>query len=202
MTSINKVIDFLRTGGVIAHPADTCFGLLGDFMNPAALQKIQAIKGRDGQKPMSVMLPASMKTRLDDWVILDDFARKVCEKLLPGPVTLVLPKGPNVPAHYFPETATLGIRVPEDDATQEILEAFGGPLITTSANVSGRSLCFTDTEVREQFENVPVKPDLILGGMVEPRPASTVILVESGTLKILRQGRVTEQDLKNGLNKP
>jgi L-threonylcarbamoyladenylate synthase len=194
--SIVHAIEILKAGGVIAHPADTCFGLLGDFKNPEALKKIQAIKGRDAIKPMSVMFPLSMKAHLEDFVVLDTFARQVCEKLLPGAVTIVLPKNKGVPAHYFPEVATLGIRIPDDKATQEILEAFGGPLITTSANLSGQGLTYTNEEVEDAFKDAEVAPDLILEGRVKEGPASTVIAIQNGEIKILREGPVTEQDLE------
>lgn len=196
---MHKIVNILQKGGVIAHPADTCFGLLGDVCNPEALKKIQAIKGRDALKPMSIMLPASLRGQLGEWATLDDFARDVCEKLLPGPVTLVLPKGSKVPAHYFPETDLIGIRIPNDQATQDILEAFGGPLITTSANLSGQPLTYTHEAVAEAFKEAPVKPDLILEGQVIPGPASTVIQVKHGLLTILRPGPLTRETLVNNL---
>src|SRR3989338_11663634 len=96
--SLKQAVQILRQGGIIAHPADTCFGLAGDLMNPEALKKLQAMKGRSGAKPMSIMLPAPLKDHLEDYAILDDFTRIICEKLLPGPVTILLPKGPTIPA--------------------------------------------------------------------------------------------------------
>ena len=74
---IAEAVQILRAGGVIAHPADTCFGLAADLMSEPALRKLQAIKGREAIKPMSIMLPAFMKDALGDYARLDDFARRV-----------------------------------------------------------------------------------------------------------------------------
>ena len=59
--TLKQAIQILKDGGVIAHPADTCFGLAADLKNPDALKHLQEIKGRDMGKPMSIMLPAFMK---------------------------------------------------------------------------------------------------------------------------------------------
>lgn len=186
-----ELIGLLKMGGIIAHPADTCFGLAGDLMNEKALQKLQVIKGREAQKPMSIMLPLTLKTELSDYVRLDDFSSMVCDRLLPGPVTIVLPKGPKIPSFFFPETDSIGIRIPDDLQTQEILKEFNGPLITTSANLSGQPPCSSDEEVRKMFEGEKAQPDLIIEGVIaHDCLPSTVIKVEDGKVTILREGPI------------
>ncbi len=187
--SLRQAADLLRGGGAIAHAADTCYGLAGDFMNPVALRKIQQLKGREAQKPMSVMWPLSQRSRLKEYAALDEFSAQACLRLLPGPVTLLLPKAPGVPGWYFPEADRLGVRIPDDEGAQALLEAFGGPLITTSANLSGQPLCRTAQEVARAFEGQEELLPLILESS---RPLghlpSTVIEVSPGRLRIVRQG--------------
>ena len=203
---LSIIIQTLHSGGVIAHPADTCYGLAGDFTNKKTVERIQKIKGRDAQKPMSIMLPLSIKAAFlrtephAHYALLDDFAQRVCEKLLPGPVTLLLPKGPAVPKWYYPDSPLIGIRIPDDKLTQEILEAFGSPLTTTSANLSGEPPCLTGDEVKGLFEHAENKPDLIVdGSIVGDGMAATVILVKDGKLEIVRKGAMSEEELERKL---
>lgn len=186
---INSAAKILRSGAVLAHPTDTCYGLAADLESEAALKKLQAIKGRDGDKPMSIMLPSWATGSLEDYVALDDFSRKVCEKLLPGPVTIVLPKGPKIPDHYFPETDTIGIRIPDNAEVEALLSEFGRPIITTSANRSGEPACYASEEVEAVFLGQKAGPEAILQGeIVDKKPPSTVIRIEDKKIKVLREG--------------
>lgn len=195
--SLKKMITVLKKGGVIAHPADTCFGLTGDLMNPEVYKKIQKIKGRDYKNPMSIMISVVEQIKINNYVKIDDFSSFITYKLFPGAVTLVMPKGPNIPKYYFPDLKTIGLRVPLHNLTQDVLTAFGGPLITTSANPSGLDLCFSHKEVMESFKDSEYKPDLIIEGKTNHYDlASTVIGVEKDHVKIIRKGPVTKSQLE------
>ena len=196
--SLAEAVKILKKGGVIAHPADTCYGLAADLMNPEAVRKVQKIKGRDGNKPMSMMIPVIMKDDLADYAEMDDFSAMVCDELLPGPVTILLPKGPKIPDTFFPESPYIGIRIPYDMLTQDLLTAFHGPLITTSANLSGESPCATSEETEAIFKKHEDKPDFIFEGAVgnECLP-STVILVEDKAIKIMREGPMTKEQIED-----
>lgn len=201
--NLKEAVDVLKSGGIVAHPADTCFGLTGDVMNPEAYKKIQAIKGREHKKPMSIMISVPEQLNIKKYVKLDDFSSFVAHKLFPSPVTLVLPKGSAIPKHYFPDTDTVGLRVPLHDQTEDMLMAFGGPLITTSANRSGTPLCFTHEEVVENFKNSKNQPDLVFKGkLTKHNQASTVIKVEKDHISVERRGPVTASQLQSILGVP
>ncbi|MFH1012289.1 MAG: L-threonylcarbamoyladenylate synthase [Candidatus Peregrinibacteria bacterium] len=200
--NIKRAAMVLKAGGVIAHPADTCFGLAGDLMNPRVFKKIMEIKDRDPVNPMSIMLPVVAKIELEQYGLLTDFTREIADKLLPGPVTLLLPKGPRIPEWYFPETDLIGIRIPYDTFTQDLLIAFKAPLITTSANLSDGPLCHTHREVLEAFRSNKVKPDLVFEGHLDKNPASTVILPQKNKVKITRPGAITAKRLEGILGVP
>jgi L-threonylcarbamoyladenylate synthase len=198
--NIPEAIRILKAGGIVAHPADTCYGLAADLMNPEAVKKAQKIKGRDGEKPMSIMIPAFMKGQIEDFAELDDFSSMVCDTLLPGPVTILVPKGKKIPAYFFPESPYIGIRIPYDFLTQDLLTAFQGPLITTSANLSGEAACATYEDVKAIFEEQEYQPDLILEGEISGDCLpSTVILIEDKKLKILREGPMTKGQIEGVL---
>lgn len=195
--TIQEAIDSLKKEGVIAHPADTCFGLAGKLSSEAVMKKIQAIKGRDAKKPMSIMLPESQLKNLEDYVVLDEFSQRMCEKLLPGPVTLILEKGPKIPSHFFPEINHVGIRVPDDHQVLELLNQLGEAIITTSANFSGEPTCYSPEEVIKAFEERGQKPDALLEGEItEKKAPSTVIKIEKGTWTILREGPISDEEIE------
>ncbi|MBU0578304.1 threonylcarbamoyl-AMP synthase [Patescibacteria group bacterium] len=195
--SLKEAVKILKEGGVIAHPADTCYGLAADLMNEKALKKIQQIKKRGKDKPTSMMLPVFMKPEIGDYAVLDEFSSMVCQELFPGPVTLLLPRGKKVPDYFFPKSPYIGLRIPYDMITQDLLSAFGGPLITTSANIADKSACCIGKDVEKIFENVKDKPDLIFKGAVRNVcMPSTVILVEKKKLIIKREGPMTKEQIE------
>lgn len=215
ITRITQAVELLKSGGILAHPADTCFGLTGDLMNEEVLKKIQRIKGREADKPMSIFIPAwsgeqraessaakksstltAPRLPLENFVLLDDFSRRIWDQYLPGPITIVLPKGPKIPKWYFPETEWIGIRIPDDEQVNELLKAFGGALITTSANLSSQPTCYTTEEVIKIFENQEHKPDgILMGEILEKKLPSTVIKIENGRIQVLREGPVKVEEI-------
>jgi L-threonylcarbamoyladenylate synthase len=196
--TLKEAVLLLKNGGVIAHPADTCFGLTCDLMNPKAVEKIQAIKGRDFKKPMSVMISVAEQLNLGKYAKMNDFSSSVARKLFPGAVTLLLPKGLSIPEHFFPRENLIGLRMPMHELTQDILIAFNGPLITTSANPSGKDICFTHEEVFQYFNESEYKPDIVFEGRSNKHNlASTVIEVKRDSLKIIRKGPMTVEQLKS-----
>lgn len=195
--TMSKIVSLLKDGGVIAHPADTCFGLAADLMNENAVKKLQQIKGRDAGKPMSIMLPAYMKAEIGNYAKLNDFSKMVCDALLPGPVTIILPKGPKIPKYYFPEVDTVGIRIPYHLFTEDLLTQFRGPLVTTSANLSSEPVCCNQQEIREAFAKSKFKPDLLIEGDIQHDcMPSTVIKVERKEITILREGPLNKEELE------
>jgi len=195
--NIEKVVQTLREGGIVAHPADTCYGLAGDLMKEEALKKLQLIKGRDAKKPMSIMLAAYMKPELQGFADLNEFAEMACEKLFPGPVTIVLPKGPRIPDYFFPELETVGVRIPYDFKTNDLLMKFKGPIITTSANLSDQPVCCTCEDVIRAFEESEHKPVFLLDGEIQgPCLPSTVISLENDEVRILREGPMQKEQLE------
>ncbi len=197
LSTLELIINSLKKGKVIAHPADTCFGLTGDLLNKNVIQKIQDIKGRAKLKPMSLMLPLNQLDQIEKWAVMNKFSWKIAKKLLPGPVTLILPKGSKIPDWYFPETDLIGIRIPNHQSTQFILEAFKGPLITTSANLSGETICFKHQEVINTFKDNVCKPHLVVEGkLTTHNSASTVIKIEDDFVRILRKGPINKKDLE------
>ncbi|MBI5412451.1 threonylcarbamoyl-AMP synthase [Candidatus Peregrinibacteria bacterium] len=196
---IQEAIAILKKGGVVAYPADTCFGLAADMRNSEALNKIIGIKGRSDLKPMSVMFGRFKE--LEGYIQYDDeLNRIVLENLFPGPYTIVLPKGPKVPVFYFRETNCLGVRIPNHALSLELIEGVKGPLITTSANRSGQPLTFSTDEVIKGLKNNEFLPDLIFEGEIRNQGgASTVLQIKDGKAILIREGIVKKTELERRL---
>ncbi|MDQ2731224.1 MAG: L-threonylcarbamoyladenylate synthase, partial [Armatimonadota bacterium] len=123
----------LRAGGIVAVPTETVYGLAVDAMNPAALHRLQALKGRDSDKP----LPVQVADRDSLEAIVEDVNRAAHRLLLrftPGPITLIMKARPGLPAPVLGEGHSVGVRIPNHNVMLSILQAFGGPLAVTSAN--------------------------------------------------------------------
>lgn len=128
----------LAGGGVVAYPTEGVFGLGCDPANPAALQKLLAVKARDPRKGL-ILIAASLE-QLGPWVApLDPAQRAQLARSWPGPVTWVLPASPGAPAAVTGGRDTLAARVSAHPPVVELCRAFGGAIVSTSANLSGES---------------------------------------------------------------
>ncbi len=186
--STAKII--IRENGLIAFPTDTVYGLAADAFSPTAIQKIYLAKERPDEKALPVLI--GDPDQLDDLVLfVSDHVRRIAEIFWPGALTLVLPKGPHLPAEMS-SYPTVGIRIPDHAFTRALLRETG-PLATTSANISGGPNPTTPDDVIQQLGGLV---DLVLDGGATPGPtASTVVDTTGPALKILRQGPISLADL-------
>jgi len=197
---IDKAVKILKKGGVVVYPTDTAYGLAVDATNLSAVKKLYAVKGRDFKKPIHIIFPNA------DWlkkiVRLNKNALRLMNKFLPGPLTIVLP----IKAHgvswkkLSAGTGTLGIRYPDHSVAQMLVEMFGKPITTTSANVSGLPNTYSVAEVKRQFAKSKLNPDYYLdGGKLKKIMPSTLVSVVNNNVTIIRQGPISEKQIKNAL---
>lgn len=182
----------ISEGGLIAFPTDTIYGVAGDPLNPDSLRKIYQAKERPDEKALPVLIGAlDQLTALVS--ALSPEVEAIAKSFWPGPLTLVLPKNPNLPPELtaYP---TVGVRMPDHPFTLALLRRTG-PLATTSANISGGPNPTTAQNVLDQLGG---RIDLILDGGPTPGPtASTVADVSTSLIKILREGPISLSDLQN-----
>lgn len=186
--AIQRAVDVIRRGGVVAHATETCYGLACDLSNPAAVERLFAVKQRPARQPVSALFASVEDAKRH--VIWNDRAREY-EAHLPGPLTLILPLPPDSPLRATPAgTETIGVRVSSHPHAQALVRAAGRPLSTTSANLHGQPSPYSAEEIQRQFAAADVKPDLILDdGPLPPTPSSTVIDLTGGA-GVLRQGGI------------
>jgi len=191
-----KAAGTLRQGGVILYPTDTLYGLGADAFSDEAVDKIYAIKGRDAKKPVHAVF-ADMQM-VGEYAEVTDVARKLAEKFLPGPLTLVLKKKERVDGGIARGIGTIGVRIPDNSFCIETVRSLGKPFTATSANVSGEVTGLSVEEILSQLGSKKNVVDLVIdAGTLPLRPASTVVSLISGTPVVLRAGAISESEIKN-----
>jgi tRNA threonylcarbamoyl adenosine modification protein (Sua5/YciO/YrdC/YwlC family) len=181
---IDQATRILIDGGVIAYPTDTVYGIGCDIFSKQAIERIFAIKGKSHKSPLSFICP-DLKD-ISKYAHVSNAAYKVMRRLLPGPYTFILKGTRLVPKLMMTPQKTVGIRVPDNKISLNLLQNFGHPLVSTSANFGNEDI-FTDPE--EIDIRMGHALDLIIdGGVLGTTPSSVIDLIEE-PFRILRQGK-------------
>jgi len=188
----------LASGGLVAFPTETVYGLGADAANPAAIARLYQAKGRPAFNPLIAHVGELASAK--NIARFDAAALKLAETFWPGPLTLVLPKteGCVVADLATAGLDTVAVRVPAHPVAREILRAFGGPVVAPSANLSGHVSPTTATHVEHDLAGLI---DLIVdGGPVEVGVESTIVgCFESPQL--LRPGGLPREDIERVLGR-
>ncbi|MFE2528447.1 L-threonylcarbamoyladenylate synthase [Streptomyces sp. NPDC059382] len=192
-SDIEHAAEVLRTGGLVALPTETVYGLGANAEDPAAVARIFQAKGRPSSHPLIVHIAGA--EHLDDWVeTVPATARLLAEHFWPGPLTLVLRRGHRVPLEATGGLETVAVRVPDHPVALALLSAFGGGVTAPSANRFGSVSPTTADHVRTGLGDAV---DFVLdGGSCEVGVESTIVDVTDDMPSILRPGGVTPEDLE------
>ncbi|GGD31068.1 L-threonylcarbamoyladenylate synthase [Flavobacterium orientale] len=184
---IAKVIKVLKDGGLIIYPTDTVYGLGCDITNTKALERIAKIKGIKLEKANFSFICHDL-SNLSDYVRQIDTATfKILKRALPGPYTFILPGNNNLPKE-FKKKKTVGIRVPDNAITLEIVRQLGNPIVSTSIHDDDEVLEYsTDPELI--FEKWQFLVDLVIDGGYGDNQPSTVIDLSEEEPEIIREGK-------------
>lgn len=177
----------LRKGGVIVYPTETAYGLGGDAFSKKAIAAIQKIKGRSKKKPLPVI--CASRKMAEKIVRFSNQARKLAKKHWPGPLTLVLKKKSGVSTALPGSKKTTAVRVSASKIARELSRIINAPMISTSANLSGKGECYSVSCVLKQLGKN--KPDLIIdAGRLPKRLSSTIVDCTARPPRVLRQGEL------------
>ena len=190
--NINEVIDLLNHDEVVAFPTETVFGLGVKFSHLEALEKIYEIKHRSHSKAISLMIYDPKD--IEKYAYVNENAQKLIDHFMPGMITLVLKKKSILSDDFTAGYDTIGIRIPDDPFVLKLLKEVG-PMLVTSANISGQETLLNDQEVCKQFKG---KIKMIVKGKCKNTLASTVIKVDED-VTILRQGCIQEEEIREVL---
>jgi L-threonylcarbamoyladenylate synthase len=190
-------LEILKRGGLVAFPTDTVYGVGALAFDGAAVESIYAAKDRPVEKAIPVLIgdPDDLaKVSLD----VPEIALKLAARFWPGPLTLVVPKHPDLP-EAVSAAPTVGVRVPDHPVAQALLRA-AGPMAVTSANLSGK---LSPDTAQEVFAQLGGRIALILDGGITPGGVpSTVVDCTGVEPQILRAGPIVQDELLSvlGLN--
>jgi L-threonylcarbamoyladenylate synthase len=187
-----QAAEIIKSGGIVAIPTETVYGLAANALDPAAVENVFKAKGRPADNPLIVHLSdISEISRYTENV--PDLAFELFERFSPGPLTIVLRKKPIIPDITSGGLPTVGIRIPGDLNCRKLIELSGVPIAAPSANISGKPSPVTPEHV---FDDLDGKIPLILdGGACSVGIESTVVSLTGDTIRILRPGFVTAEDL-------
>jgi L-threonylcarbamoyladenylate synthase len=192
--ALPQALDILRSGGLVAFPTDTVYGVGALAFDGKAIESIYTAKDRPIEKAIPILIA---DTEDMDKVGMDipQNAYRLAARFWPGPLTCIIPKQPTLP-EAVSATSTVGVRVPDHEVARALLRA-AGPMAVTSANISGGPNPSTAEEVYAQLNGrVPL---IIDGGKTPGGVPSTVVDCSTNELKILREGPISAQELLSSL---
>ena len=195
---INKAIDLLANNEIIAFPTDTVYGLGGSIFSQEAVKKIYAVKNRPLNKPINALISNFEQLEM---IVKDipEIYYKLMKNFWPGPLTLVFMKNNEISNTITGGLDTIGVRMPNHKIALKIIENFGKPLATTSANISNQKSSLTAEGVFTSFANeIPMileDNENVLG------TESTIVAIIDHFPQILRKGVITKEQLSEYLPK-
>lgn len=184
----------IRSGALVAFPTETVYGLGANALDAAAVKRIFEAKGRPGDNPLIVHISAIDQLSPLVASAPGPAAQKLMAACWPGPMTLIFPKSPAVPAEVTAGLDTVAIRYPAHPAARALIDAARRPVAAPSANRSGRP---SPTAAEHVMEDMNGRIPLILdGGPCAVGLESTVIDVTGATPRILRPGGITPERIE------
>ena len=188
----NEIADILKQGGIVAIPTETVYGLAGNALDEACVDKIYKAKGRPSDNPLIIHI-----SRLSQWErLVKDIppkAKALAEKFWPGPLTIILPKSELVPDKVSGGLSTVAVRMPKNEIARRIIDVSDIPLAAPSANLSGKP---SPTCLKHVCDDLSGKIDAIVdGGECEMGVESTVITLATDIPRLLRPGSITPEML-------
>lgn len=188
--AIDRALEVLKSGGLVAFPTDTVYGVGALAFDDPAVRSIYIAKGRDREKAIPVLLgDAAALGLITDHV--PPMARRLAEVFWPGAITLVVLKNARVPESVS-SSATVGVRVPDHGLARRLLDG-AGPMAVTSANASGQASPSTAGEVMAQLNGR--LPLILDGGPTPGGIPSTVIDCTGSTPVVLRAGPISLEQI-------
>ncbi|NPA35767.1 MAG: threonylcarbamoyl-AMP synthase [Chlorobi bacterium] len=179
---LKKAVEVLRAGGIILYPTDTIWGLGCDATNKDAVERIYKIKQRDDSKSMLVLIdnPAKLNSYIDEvpeiaWDLID-----VADK----PLTIIYPGAKNLADNLIAPDGSIGIRVTNEEFSRSLCQRFRIPVVSTSANISGKPAPGNFSEIDNKIIN-------LVDYVVEYKQDSIQKSAPSGIIKLGKGGEVT-----------
>lgn len=187
--------EVFKSGGVIAFPTETFYGLGVDPFNLSAVERLFSLKGRPQDNPVSIIVKnRTMLLRVVSHI--PPVAEGLIKRFWPGPLTLVFEAHLSIPAQLVGGIGTIAVRISSSEVCAKLLSTLDSPVTATSANPSGKVPASTPEEIFDYFNG---RIDaLINGGKLPGRLGSTIVDVTANKIKIIREGEIPSQEILGG----
>ena len=188
--AIRRALEILQSGGLVAFPTDTVYGVGALAFDQRAIESIYAAKDR----PVEKAIPVLIGDKEDLAKVADDVplvALRLIDRFWPGPLTVLVPKKATLP-EAISATSTVGVRVPDHEVARGLLR-LAGPMAVTSANISGKASPITARQVLAQLGG---RIAMIIDGGETPGGIPSTLVDCIGTeIQILREGPISKDEL-------
>lgn len=190
----SELAEILKNDGVISVPTDTVYGVCSRICSKKAHDNLVKTKNRPYNKLFPVM--CADEEQIKSTALVNEKAELLIRKFMPGPITLVLPKQPNLSEYINNGGSTIAIRMATSKPVEDLIKKTGSPIFMSSANQSGEPVCSSLDEIEKACPT--------LGGMMEGEVSfgkgSTIVDCTSDTVKILREGPISLQQILEAIN--
>lgn len=183
---IVKAVEVLRSGGIILYPTDTIWGIGCDATNPAAVNRIFEIKQRQDAKSMLVLMenPNSLNSYISE---VPEIAWELIE-VADTPLTIIYPGAKNLAANLLAKDGSIGIRITNEAFTQQLIQRFRKPVVSTSANISGQKSPQNFSDISDEIKkSVDFIVEFRQDDPSRSTPSSIIKLGVSGQIEIIRK---------------
>ena len=184
----------LDNDGVIAFPTETVFGLGADSSSQKAFNNLVSIKNRTPDKPFTLMCYSI--EQVGEILYINDIAKKIIDKFMPGSITLLLKAKENIEDYLHLNSKYVGVRIPNETKLLDFLKFYGKPLFVPSANKSNEEPAKTVKEVFDYFDG---EIEYCVIGKCNENIPSTIIQVDEDDIKLIRKGPISESEIREVL---
>lgn len=196
--TVQYATSLIQRGQVVGMPTDTFYGLAADPFNLAAVAEVYRLKGRPEQKALPILV-CSIEQAVPLVLELHDNLLKLAHRFWPGALTIVVDASRKVPLKVTGNTGRIALRWPKSKIACAVIEACGGPVTGTSANISGFPACANAEQLIKQMGDL--LPLILDGGDTRATLASTIVDLREDSWRILREGTVTEKEIRAALER-
>ncbi|KXB07608.1 hypothetical protein AKJ51_00915 [candidate division MSBL1 archaeon SCGC-AAA382A20] len=192
---LQNAVESLKSGKLVVYPTETVYGLGADATSDEAVTRVFNAKSRSRDDPVSIAVDSlSMSYYVGK---LGPIEETLIRKLLPGPLTVLVEYRPVLSNILSAGTGKVGVRVPDQPVTRKLIRLFGGPITSTSANISGKD---SPTSVDEALNQLGSSVDFVIDvGESLIGESSTVVDVVEGEIEIVREGPLSKFEIESAL---
>lgn len=193
--ALDETAAVLRRGGIVAAATETLVGLLVDARRSESLDRLWRLKRRAAGRPFPLLVPdvGAVESLA---AAIPPLARRAIAAFWPGPLTLLLPARPGLPAYIVGREGMVAVRLGGPSVAASVCRRFGAQVTATSANVSGR---LAPASAGEMETDIVTGVDLVIGGRAPGGPPSTIVSFGEGGYSIVREGAVPASMIRGAL---